>query len=231
MSGYWLKAAGAVLLVTVINLVLIFLLAYVLVEARVASLASSITMAVVSSFVSGVLNMGIYRYYITIAKGESAKLGICLYFIKNYPFRAAGLTIKIGLMMFVWMLPGMGIILFSMFVNSVFLVWAGVIVMFILLVRAILRYSLILLSLAEDPELTLGEAFQAGIAAAKDEKWRIFCLWLSTLGFLAVGIQILQLIFPGLEGDLWTVIFSLLQVPLMVYWGVSSSILYLSNKR
>ena len=166
----------------------------------VPMLAEAFAMGLALYLIGGCIKLGLCRFRLALLDGEKTSVGILFSGFNNMFFKALGLRFLCDLFIFLWTLlltiPLTGIL-------SVFLLSAGnelpegpiatlialpcfLVLVFLVagIILAIsLRYSMAYYALAENPNMTAMDAIRESCRMMKGNKWRLFCLQISFLGW------------------------------------------------
>ena len=156
--------------------------------------------------VTPMLSVGCYNYFIRRIQGE--ELGVAGVLSRRTVFlRALWLYVYMYARIFLW---------------SLLLIVPGVI--------AALRYAMAPYFLAENPELTAGEAINKSKEAMADKKFSLFMLMLSFIGWalMAMAVQIMLLSFSVI---LAMVAYQFVELFRVTYMNASISAFYLAASR
>ena len=156
--------------------------------------------------VTPMLSVGCYNYFIRRIQGE--ELGVAGVLSRRKVFlRALWLYVYMYARIFLW---------------SLLLIVPGVI--------AALRYAMAPYFLAENPELTAGEAINKSKEAMADKKFSLFMLMLSFIGWalMAMAVQIMLLSFSVI---LAMVAYQFVELFRVTYMNASISAFYLAASR
>ncbi|MBQ8555765.1 MAG: DUF975 family protein [Clostridia bacterium] len=133
-----------------------------------------ITSGMQLGFCNGIL--GMVRGEKVYATAVFSRMGKCL--------KGFGLTVLMGLKVFLWALPGFAVMLIGSFISlnggseegMSLLMWAGYVLVFALMLPALLRYAMSYYVMAENPD----RGIRASIARSKEimqyRKWQLFKL-------------------------------------------------------
>ncbi len=248
LAGRWRKAVLVPIAATLIVVAVFALIYYAVFFAfRVqpysysrggytSGLPAQLMMLIPVVLVAPVLSLGTTRYFLLIAKGEKATFGTCFFFFRHSPLKAVGLNLLVGLKMILWILPGACILTFLMVLSggrqdsSIFLILAAVVTA-IPLVIAVYSYAMIPFYLAEDPEIRVTDAVRLGIDAMRNERWKLFCLDFTTIGWMRIVSAVAERVFSdGLGGSIVVLLISFGIAVLGVYQQVAYGIFFLNKK-
>ena len=137
---------------------------------------------VVSSLIVGGLYLGYVAQFISAGRGNVPKV-FGVFKRMRYCLKGWGLSLLIGLKTLLWMLPGL-VLLFmgaemQIYGNSGFANWvllAGIVLMFGLVIPAALRYSLAYSIMADEPDRGIRDCITLSKGLMKDRKWQYFKL-------------------------------------------------------
>ena len=127
----------------------------------------------ISILIGSVVSLGLCQYNLKLIDGELADIGILFSNFGNWS-KAVWLMIRKGLFIFLW---------------SLLLVIPGIIKSY--------AYAMSVFILSENPEISPKEAMEISQKMMKGNKWRLFCLQLSFIGW-----DILNMFTLGI-GGLW----------------------------
>lgn len=137
---------------------------------------------IVTELLSNGLTMGRLRQQICTGRGESPRVpGV--FQQMRFCLKAWGLNLWMGLKIMLWALPGLAVFFtgaalqasnadFS--VPGSLLGWGGLLLMFILTIRAALNYSQAAHLLADEPERTIRDCIAFSTGLMKGRKWQYF---------------------------------------------------------
>ncbi len=120
----------------------------------------------------GVIDLGLCRFRLALVDGQKGKVSMLFSAFDRLFFRALWLRILRGLYVFLW---------------SLLFIIPGII--------AAYRYSMANYALAENPEMRASDALRESARMMVGNKWRLFCLRLSFLGW-----HVLSVLTAGLLG-------------------------------
>lgn len=106
------------------------------------------------------------------------------------------------LRIYAWMLPGMAVMLVSVFLPvsvALLLMLAGMVLAIVLGIRALLHYSLAPIALIDDPSLSLNGCIAASHEVMHCRKMEMFSLEVSFIGWMLL-LQLLRVMFTALFG-------------------------------
>lgn len=154
--------------------------------------------------VTPVLTLGFLNATLTLMRGGTAVVGD-VFSRRGVALRAVLLMLWIGVKMVLWALPGMALMLLSLFLDSELLIlpWAlGMILSTALMFVAYYRYSLATLFQADEPEMGVFACVRRSKEVMKGRKMQLFSLTLPySLGralAVSLGVQLLGYVFGNL---------------------------------
>ena len=154
--------------------------------------------------VTPVLTLGFLNVTLTLMRGGTAVVGD-VFSRRGVALRAVLLMLWIGVKMVLWALPGMALMLLSLFLDSELLIlpWAlGMILSTALMFVAYYRYSLATLFQADEPEMGVFACVRRSKEVMKGRKMQLFSLTLPySLGralAVSLGVQLLGYVFGNL---------------------------------
>ena len=166
--------------------------------------------SIVVSLVAMVFSCGISYMHLNISRQKAVRFSDVLYCIKNRPDKYLGLGLIIIVISTLLMLPGTlcsiigafisqqesnirtaSILLFASFV----LLIVGCIVLFIIM----LSWSQAVYLLLDHPDLTVWGAIKRSTQAMKGNKWRLFVLYLSFIGWFFLGLISMGIAFLWIQ--------------------------------
>lgn len=147
----------------------------VAVSLLVTSFLLLLLLSLVRYFIGGFVSLGLAKYNLNLIDGKEARLGQLF----SYGFiagKAVWLRIRMGVFTFLW---------------SLLLIVPGIIKAY--------SYSMSGLIMAENPEISAREAMEVSMEMMRGNKWRLFCLELSFLGWGILSLFTLGIGFLWLE--------------------------------
>lgn len=141
--------------------------------------------------VGTLIMMGNTRICYLFCIGQQGKLGDLLYAFKNRPFRFIGLSLLIMLLTMLGSLPGFIMMIVGQLMvkggAGILLYLAGYVLSFLLGITAVLRYSMAIFVLLEEPDRTVGECIHLSKDMMVGNKMRLFKLQVSFIGILMLN--------------------------------------------
>lgn len=132
--------------------------------------------------------LGITRICYQFCVGQEGRLGDLLYAFKNHPFRFAGLSMLLMLLMLVSSVPGIALMVGGQLmvggVTGLVLYVAGCVLTFFLAIAVALRYFMAIFILLEEPWRKVGECIHLSKEMMDGNKMRLFKLQISFFGIL-----------------------------------------------
>ena len=192
----------------------------------------SLGLSALSWLLSPVLTLGLTWCLLELLRGH--EIGVGTVFARLNCFgRSIGLNLLTAVKLLLWSLPGAavmfgGMLLLLLTDSSLSLVvyLAGLVLMIVLMVRAMLHYTMATVYLADEPERGVRGSLRASIAMMRTRKMALFSLMLSFI----LWTMLLSMLTSLLSAMLGTVIAStvsmLLQLMLSVYMQTSICAFY-----
>lgn len=153
--------------------------------------------------VSILINAGLSYIHLQVSRNRTVRFSDLLYGCKNRPDRYIGYGLIVILLTLVCMMPGMICIMISSFRNPVkmlpllvigsVLTLAGSIIYLILM----LGFSQTIYLMIDDANIRVTDAMSASMNDMRGNKWRLFKLYLSFIGWMLLGLLTLGI------GYLW----------------------------
>lgn len=175
--------------------------------ATVISVLSSLIITLLSSG----LTLGYNATMISAANGEEIRSS-GVFCRMRYCLKGLGLNLWMGLKIFLWMLPGLGVMIAGGLIGSVMdspeammlCMFVGYVLMFILLIRATYSYAMSTYRLADEPDLGVFDAVNYSKGVMNGRRWQLFKLTIPyALILIAVMIAlvvVLSLVAEAGEG-------------------------------
>lgn len=139
-------------------------------------------------FASMLFMLGITRICYQFCIGQEGKLGDTLYAFKNHPFRFAGLSMLLMLLMLLSSIPGIALMIGGQLmvrgVAGLVLYVAGYVLTFFLAIAVALRYFMAVFILLEEPWRKVGDCIRLSKEMMDGNKMRLFKLQVSFFGIL-----------------------------------------------
>jgi uncharacterized membrane protein len=170
LSGYWSLAVSGTLIFMLLILVPMFLFS-LLIQSDVLDKASNLYIMIVN----GPLTFGYYTLIISIFRRNPASSSVVFYGFEHFG-KTFGLYIVMNILIFLW---------------SLLFVIPGIV--------AAVRYSMAFYILADHPEIGIMDAIRESKRMMRGNKWKLFCLELSFIGWAIVGALTLGI------GYLWVI--------------------------
>ena len=151
---------------------------------------------IIVSLVTVILGTGYNYMHLKLARGQRPRVSDLFYAFKNRPDRYIGYAIFLTFISLLCILPGTICLIFAMaagtdlFSNPALLI-AGIVLMIlgcIILIILVLSWSLSIYLLLDDPTLSVMAAFKESSQLMKGNKFRLFALELSFLGWAILGL-------------------------------------------
>lgn len=139
-------------------------------------------------FASMLFMLGITRICYQFCIGQEGKLGDTLYAFKNHPFRFAGLSMLLMLLILISSIPGIALMIGGQLMvrgaAGLVLYVVGYILTFFLAIAVALRYFMAVFILLEEPWRKVGECIRLSKEMMDGNKMRLFKLQVSFFGIL-----------------------------------------------
>ncbi|UUZ92628.1 DUF975 family protein [Paenibacillus sp. P25] len=175
LQGRWMNFVGYTLVILIITAMIPNALEKI--DPKDSFGIGTVLSLLYSLLVVNAVNLGVNALYLRAARGEEISLGMIFNFFTNGRYAKAILFyLLMGIYLFLW---------------SLLLVIPGIIKSF--------SYAMAPFILIEDPRLTVNEAITRSREMMNGHKWKLFCLYLSFIGWsllsiLTLGIGLLWLI-------------------------------------
>lgn len=197
----------------------------------------SVLVGLLTSFISPFLTLGFLNYTFKLLRGEEDALIGTVFSRKNCFFKAIGLNIMITLRIILWMLAGfavevLGMVLMlstpeSMFGVGMFVMYAGMIVMAVLGIRAAMHYAMATRVLAETPSLGVNQCIRQSVEMMGHRKMLLFSLEISFILY-HLGITLVEtLLLEMVGGVLASTVSMVLSFMVNVYMQMAVSAFYM----
>lgn len=149
--------------------------------------------SLIVNMITIILSCGLIFFHLKIARNEACQPGDILAGFRTHPQKIVGAYLLLYLIMLPPAIPGAVLLILSLtvFPNSAPLMGLGVIALIIGIVIEIilvLRYSLIFYLFMDDPEYKVMDLFRESKRLMADNKFRLFYLGLSFIGWYLLGI-------------------------------------------
>lgn len=155
---------------------------------------------ILSALVSPAVMLGLYHGMLNLIRGMDAsvmdvfsRIGSCL--------QGFLLTLYVGLRTWLWMLPGLAVMLIGVAIGGGFggfLIFVGTVAMSVLTIVASFRYAMSLPTLADRPELGVFGSFNRGKEIMNGRKWQLFKLLFVYVLILLAVLLVLSLLTAAL---------------------------------
>ncbi|MGN0777934.1 MAG: DUF975 family protein [Aristaeellaceae bacterium] len=196
----------------------------------------SIALSVLSWLLSPVLTLGLTWCLLELLRGHTIGVGSVFGRMSCF-FKSIGLNLLTALKLVLWGLPGAGVMLLSMLFlflpDSGTATWlltvgymVGMVLMIVLMLRAMLHYSIATIYLADDPELGVRGALRASIAMMRRRKMLLFSLMMTFVLWLMLLSLLTDLISAMLGMVIASTLSMLLQLMIHVYMQTSICAFY-----
>ena len=176
----------------------------------------------VAQLISPFLTLGMLNYMLCLLRGEEALIGT-VFSRTGCFFKGIGLTIMIAIMELLWMLPGMAIMFSSVLLVdlsdtlAIIMMYAGMIAMFVLGIRAALHYSLATRIMADRPDTRVMQCIRESVEIMRQRKMMLFSLQLSFIGY-SLLLMLAQSMLAMVVGNiLASTLYMLFNLALTVY--------------
>lgn len=144
------------------------------------------------SLIEVLLNCGLKRIHLGIARGQNVQVSDMFWVLKNRPDRILIGGFIITLIMWIPLIPSY---IFDLTVSKTYSVATGLIITEALSLVGVVIGFLITLPLyfvfwiyADDPDIDTREAFRCSISLTKGVKWRLILMELSFIGWMLLGL-------------------------------------------
>ncbi len=154
--------------------------------------------------VSPVLTLGMINALLHALRRQEFTAAIALSRVR-YVLKALGLELLIAVKLFAWMLPGLALMIISVFLPKALMALTmvvGMIVMIVLGVMAGYRYAMAMFVLADEPDAGVLGCIRRSCEVMRRRKMELFCLEISFIGWylLLTLVQSLLLGFGQVIG-------------------------------
>lgn len=203
----------------------------------VAFIVYIVVITVVSALIAPALTLGMYSGILRLVRGEQTSVGVVFSRISSC-LKGFLLSLFIGLRIWLWTLPGLGVITLGLFIGGSFgtiLTIAGFILMYALIIPAVFRYCMSLPALADQPELGVLGSFRKSKEIMQGRKWQYFRLVffyvlillaffivLSVLAALLVKVPVLSFVVLLATLAVFLIVNMIIQVASLTFYGVYS---------
>ena len=196
----------------------------------------SLGLSALSWLLSPVLTLGLTWCLLELLRGH--EIGVGTVFARLNCFgRSIGLNLLTAVKLLVWSLPGAAVMFIGMLLLlltgsslSLMLYFAGLTLMIVLMVRAMLHYTMAPLFLADEPERGVRGSLRASIDMMRTRKMALFSLMLSFILWMMVLSMLTSLLSAMLGTVIASTISMLLQLMLSVYMQTSICAFYEAYK-
>ncbi|MBQ8431598.1 MAG: DUF975 family protein [Clostridia bacterium] len=173
--------------------------AVTLLTVMIAVLGFSVVISyLINLFVGSPITLGLQRFFLNVIDGENVNVGVLFSYFKKAYWKSIGLRILHSLILTLASLPLlllMGGVVVAMFltenvtmVYGVFALAMAACIPFSLLAMVIeYRYHYCFMILAEYPEMRAVDALRNSAQIMKGNKWRLFCLDISFIGWILLA--------------------------------------------
>lgn len=176
----------------------------------------------VAQLISPFLTLGMLNYMLRLLRGEESLIGT-VFSRTGCFFKGIGLTIMIAIMELLWMLPGMAIMFLSVLLVdlsdtlAIIMMYAGMIAMFVLGIRAALHYSLATRIMADRPDTRIMQCIRESVEIMRQRKMMLFSLQLSFIGYSLLLMLAQSMIAMVVGNILASTLYMLFNLALTVY--------------
>lgn len=202
---------------------------------------------IVIGLLNGGLNLGYITQLIDTGRGGVPRV-MGVFSRMRYCLKAWGLRLWTGLKLVLWMLPGVGLLilgaelqLYELYEAGNLVMIIGMVLLFALVIRALLRYSQAMHLLADEPDRGVRECVSHSKGMMKNRKWQYFKLSIPViLRMTGVGLAVslvgeLILAAAGLDADrlamqILQVIISLSGIYFLLQMNVLFTLFYLKQR-
>lgn len=197
----------------------------------------SVLVGLIAALVSPFLTLGLLNYTFKLLRGEEDALIATVFSRKSCFFKSIGLNIMISLRVFLWMLVGLAIEIAgtaaalmlpeNMYVIGLVLIYAGMITMAVLGIRAAMHYSMATRVMAEDPSMGVNQCIRESVKIMSRRKLLLFSLEMSFILY-NIGLSLLETFLLGMVGNvLASTVSMVLSFVLNVYMQTAISVFYM----
>lgn len=149
--------------------------------------------SLIVNMITIILSCGLISFHLRIARGEAYQFSDILAGFRTHPQKIVGAYLLLYLIMIPPAIPGAALLILSLtiFPDSAPLMGLGIIALIIGIVIEIilvLQYSLIFYLFMDDPEYKVMDLFRESKRLMTDNKFRLFYLGLSFIGWYLLGI-------------------------------------------
>ena len=184
-----------------------------------------------AEIISPFLTLGMLNYMLRLLRGEDALIGT-VFSRTGCFFKGIGLTIMIALKEVLWMLPGLAVMMSSILLVelsdtlAITMMYAGMITMIVLGVRAALHYSMATLIMADRPDVRIMQCIRESVEIMRQRKMMLFSLQISFIGY-SLLLMLAQSIIAVLVGNvLASTLYMLFNLALSVYIQTATCAFY-----
>ena len=196
----------------------------------------SLGLSALSWLLSPVLTLGLTWCLLELLRGH--EIGVGTVFARLNCFgRSIGLNLLTAVKLLVWSLPGAAVMFIGMLLLlltgsslSLMLYFAGLTLMIVLMVRAMLHYTMAQNFLADEPERGVLGSLRASIDMMRTRKMALFSLMLSFILWMMVLSMLTSLLSAMLGTVIASTVSMLLQLLLSVYMQMSICAFYEAYK-
>ena len=197
---------------------------------------ASLGLSVLSWLLSPVLTLGLTWCLLELLRGHEISVGTVFARLGAF-WRSIGLNLLTAVKLLVWSLPGMAVMFAGMMLLlltgsslSLTLYFAGLTLMIVLMVRAMLHYTMAPVFLADEPERGVRGSLRASIDMMRTRKMALFSLMLSFILWMMILSMLTSFLSAMLGMVIASTISMLLQLMLSVYMQTSICAFYEAYK-
>lgn len=178
--------------------------------AAIAVVVAVVVALAFSIFVSSPMKLGYQRYCLNVMDGNGKDISVLFNYFKHGYGKSIGLNVLYGLLMFAVSLPLLALMIFLVIPSVLEVIFTGgndathdayfqlglsVLLMFAVAVVTVIveiilqyRYAYCFMILAEYPEMRVVDAFRNSASMMKGNKFRLFCLQFSFIGWILLAV-------------------------------------------
>lgn len=182
LQGRWMNFVGYTIVILILSAVIPNV--FERIDPKDSAGLGTILSLLYSLLIVNAVTMGVYALYLRAARGQEVSLGMIFEYFSNGRYvKTILFYLLMGIYLFLW---------------TLLLLIPGIIKSF--------SYALAPLVLIDDPQLTVNEAITRSRQMMDGYKWKLFCLYLSFIGWLLLSIVTLGIgllwIIPYMQASL-----------------------------